>query len=64
MGFGFPAVAGNEGVGIVEQLGEDVTSVNDRDTVLLVKPTAGMRSVLATDAQEPGASRSSSPLTA
>ena len=41
MGFGFPAVAGNEGVGIVEQLGEDVTSVNDRDTVLLVKPSSG-----------------------
>ena len=41
MGFAFPTVAGNEGVGIIEQLGEDVTAFNNRDTVLLVKPSSG-----------------------
>ena len=41
MGFAFPTVAGNEGGGIIEQLGEDVTTLNNRDTVLLVKPSSG-----------------------
>lgn len=41
MGFSFPSVAGSEGVGIVQKIGEEVTSVNDKDTVMIVKPFQG-----------------------
>ena len=41
MGIKFPAIAGSEGVGIVEKIGEGVTSINDKDTVMLIKPNHG-----------------------
>lgn len=41
LGFCFPAVAGSEGVGLVEKVGEGVTSVNPKDTVMLIKPFQG-----------------------
>ena len=41
LGFTFPAVAGSEGVGLVEKVGEGVTEVNPKDTVMLIKPFQG-----------------------
>ena len=41
MSLSFPSVAGSEGVGIVQKMGEDVTSVNDKDVVMIVKPGLG-----------------------
>lgn len=41
LGFCFPAVAGSEGVGLVEKVGEGVTSINPKDTVMLIKPFQG-----------------------
>ena len=41
LGLCFPAVAGSEGVGLVEKVGEGVTSVNPKDTVMLIKPFQG-----------------------
>ena len=34
-------VAGSEGVGLVEKVGEGVTEVNPKDTVMLIKPFQG-----------------------
>ena len=41
LGLTFPAVAGSEGVGLVEKVGEGVTEVNPKDTVMLIKPFQG-----------------------
>ena len=43
--FLFPKIGGSEGVGIVEKTGEGVTSVKEKDTVMLVKPFKGFRGV-------------------
>ena len=43
MGIKVPAVAGSEGVGIVVKVGEGVTSINNKDTVMLIKPNQGRR---------------------
>ena len=41
LGLTFPAVAGSEGVGLEEKVGEGVTEVNPKDTVMLIKPFQG-----------------------
>jgi Zn-dependent alcohol dehydrogenase len=40
-GFTFPAIAGSEGVGIVEKVGSAVTYFKENDTVMLIKPFQG-----------------------
>lgn len=41
MGLSFPSVAGSEGVGIIQKIGEDVTAFKERDTVMLARPIQG-----------------------
>ena len=41
VGYAFPAVAGSEGVGIVEKVGSDVSSVKENQMVMLIKPFQG-----------------------
>ena len=43
MGLSFPSVAGSEGVGIIQKIGEDVTAFKERDTVMLARPVQGIR---------------------
>ena len=42
MGVSFPSVAGSEGVGIIQRIGEDVTAFKELDTVMLARPVQGM----------------------
>ena len=42
MGVSFPSVAGSEGVGIIQNIREDVTAFKQRDTALLDRPVQGM----------------------
>lgn len=42
VGYAFPAVAGSEGVGIVEKVGSDVSSVKENQMVMLIKPFQGI----------------------
>ena len=41
MGLSFPSVAGAEGVGIIQKIGEDVTAFKELDTVMIVRPIQG-----------------------
>ena len=41
MGLSFPSVAGSEGVGIAQKIGEEVTSIGEKDTVMIVRPVQG-----------------------
>lgn len=41
MGVSFPSVAGSEGVGIIQKIGEDVTAFKELDTVMLARPVQG-----------------------
>ncbi|KAK8821858.1 hypothetical protein WA556_002303 [Blastocystis sp. ATCC 50177/Nand II] len=52
-GFAFPAVAGSEGVGIVEKVGSGVSSLKENQMVMLIKPFQGTwteRAVVSEDA--------------
>lgn len=42
MGVSFPSVAGSEGVGIIQKIGEDVTAFKELDTVMLARPVQGI----------------------
>lgn len=41
MGLTFPSIAGSEGVGIAQKIGEEVTSIGEKDTVMIVRPVQG-----------------------
>ena len=41
LNYAFPAIPGSEGVGIVEKVGDNVTSLKVNDTVMFIKPFQG-----------------------
>lgn len=40
-------IGGNEGVGVVQKVGEQVSSLKEKDTVMLIRPYKGLQWILA-----------------